>query len=302
MKFKQSIKNLVTNTWLHRFLSKILAYIKGLVTWFPGAEKFLPSHHYQFYSKPMGWASKPEYCYSVWLRHMVMLHKYNLPTEYETVVEIGPGDSLGVGHAALLMGSKKYIATDIIDRNWINSDIRKDIEKLIGQPIPVMDKIKPYLDDYSFPKFINRTNNNDVSFNKAIPDESVDLVISQATMEHVDDLEGTLKDMARMLKKGGVSSYQVDLKCHQSSSWWNGHLMYTPFEWKIIRGNLPYFINRATLSQHLSLHEKHGLKVVGVQPVINKPGVPRKAFAKEFKNIPEEDLLASSAYICAVKV
>lgn len=190
---------------------------------------------------------------------------------------------------------------DIINRTDNNPEIRERIKSLIGTPIPQMEKIKPILANYDFPSFIEHTNNTDVSFSMDISDESADLVISQAAMEHVDDLEGTIKNISRMLKRGGVSTYQVDLKCHGTSKWWNGHWMYSPLEWKIIRGRVPYLINRASLSKHLALHKKYGLKIRGVKVFRMKTELPRAYFALEFRNIPEDDLTASSAFICSEK-
>ncbi len=41
-----------------------------------------------------------------------------------------------------------------------------------------------------------------------------DLSISRAVLEHVDDLEGTFRDIRRSLRPGGVSIHLVDLKSH----------------------------------------------------------------------------------------
>ena len=60
-----------------------------------------------------GGSTYSRYCYSTWLRHLILLHKYkkNIPA---AVAELGPGDSVGTGIAALLSGCEKYIALDIL--------------------------------------------------------------------------------------------------------------------------------------------------------------------------------------------
>ena len=59
-----------------------------------------------------GGTDSARYCYSVWLRHLWMTHTHGLRTEFDTMVELGPGDSVGVGLAALLSGTERYIGID----------------------------------------------------------------------------------------------------------------------------------------------------------------------------------------------
>jgi SAM-dependent methyltransferase len=44
----------------------------------------------------------------------------------------------------------------------------------------------------------------------------LDLVFSQACLEHIDDLEGAYDSMARWLKPGGYISHQIDFQSHGS--------------------------------------------------------------------------------------
>ena len=60
----------------------------------------------------------PRYCYSVWLRHLVLAVRNGVTVVPESVVELGPGASQGVGLAALLSGSLKYTSIDVVDYNF----------------------------------------------------------------------------------------------------------------------------------------------------------------------------------------
>ena len=55
-----------------------------------------------------GGADRARYCYAVWLRHLVALAEAGVPFQPEVVLELGPGDTVGVGIMALLTGAKEY--------------------------------------------------------------------------------------------------------------------------------------------------------------------------------------------------
>jgi len=70
---------------------RIYPLIRGLLSY------ILPRNIFQ---RPgSGGTFSAEYCYSVWLRHLVELEKSGLikrANEIKSVAEIGPGDSLGL--------------------------------------------------------------------------------------------------------------------------------------------------------------------------------------------------------------
>jgi SAM-dependent methyltransferase len=49
-----------------------------------------------------------------------------------------------------------------------------------------------------------------------IPDSSIDVVSSNAVLEHVYDLEAACRMFARVTKKGGINSHQVDFRDHSN--------------------------------------------------------------------------------------
>src|SRR5262249_38942339 len=98
------------------------------------------------------------YCYSVCLRHLCMLHWHGLPTTFEAVAELGPGDSLGVGLAMLLCGAGRYIALDAIRYadNASNFPVLEDLIRPFRERAAIPDQTEfplaqPSLHSYAFP-------------------------------------------------------------------------------------------------------------------------------------------------------
>ena len=80
-------------------LPKLRPFLVGAATFVPGVRGLLVSAKEAF---GLGGAVSARYCYSVWLRHVVLLAQNGLWKYPKSVAELGPGDSLGVGFCALL--------------------------------------------------------------------------------------------------------------------------------------------------------------------------------------------------------
>jgi hypothetical protein len=98
------------------------------------------------------------YCYSVWMRHLSIVTKAVPSFAPRVVVELGPGDSLGLGCAALLSGAEQYIGLDVVAHADPEHDV-KVLGELVGlfehhAPIPdgrVFPNLQPKLSSYRFP-------------------------------------------------------------------------------------------------------------------------------------------------------
>lgn len=289
-------------------------------------------------AKGTGGTDSARYCYSVWLRHLVMARQNGLDPYPEVVAELGPGDSLGIGLAALLSGCDKYYAFDVVEHANIELNL-KIFGELIAlfknrADIPGYDeipKIKPYLDSYDFPGDIlnelrlsraledsrlerikesikdTRRENSLIKYRvpwfapTVIEGETVDMICSQAVLEHVDNLADTYKAMRQWLRPGGYMSHQIDFRCHGMADEWNGHWTYSDIIWKLIRGRQPYLLNREPHSSHIAILKKEGFKIACDMAARQESNIARDALAKRFRTISEEDLTTSGAFIQAVK-
>ncbi|MEC4686588.1 MAG: methyltransferase domain-containing protein [Nitrospirota bacterium] len=255
------------------------------------------------------------------------------------VAELGPGDSLGIGLAALISGCDKYFAFDIVE--YANTERNlKIFDGLVTlfknrAAIPGEDefpKLKPYLDGYDFPSDILDENRLQHALEKSriekirdaishpqlnesliqykvpwydasiLEKESIDMIYSQAVLEHVDDLRNTYKSMRLWLKPTGYISNQIDFKCHGTAGEWNGHWVYSDFTWKLLRGKRPYLLNREPHSTHVAIMKEEGFRVVCDKKIKSKSRFTIDDLASRFKSISDDDLTTSGAFIQAVKI
>ena len=82
--------------------------LKGIIKSIPGIE-----YIYNFH-KQTGGSCNARYCYVVWLTHLTYAFQNGVKETPKHVVELGPGDTLGTGFAALITGADKYYALDIV--------------------------------------------------------------------------------------------------------------------------------------------------------------------------------------------
>jgi SAM-dependent methyltransferase len=134
-----------------------------------------------------------------------------------------------------------------------------------------------------------------------IPGNSVDLIISQAVMEHLDQLEETYTECFRILKPGGFMSHQIDFRCHETAPEWNGHWKYSELTWRLMRGGHPWFINRQPCSAHLNLVKQAGFSLCAEIKQFGSFGISSRQLASRFKALSENDLKTAGVLVLANK-
>ena len=129
----------------------------------------------------------------------------------------------------------------------------------------------------------------------------MDMIYSQAVLEHVDDLTGAYRAMRRWLKPAGYMSHQIDFKSHGTADEWNGHWAYSDLMWAVIRGRRPYLLNREPHSSHIAILEREGFTIRCDKTVKTCSNLARDALAQRFRSISDDDLTTSGAFIQAVR-
>lgn len=310
---------------------KTSSLIVGLATYLPGVPHLS--------ARKTGGTVSARYCYTVWLRHLCMLHQHSLPTTFETVVELGPGDSLGTGLAAMLSGAERYVALDVVQYAdpARNLQMLEDLIALFRNRTPIPDELEfplvhPPLPSYAFPDFLTAAHldaaltsarlgrmhaaltNPGTSPSDArlicyaapwtvgtIGNAVVDLVFSQGVLQFVRDLPGTYMGMARWLKPGGVMSHEIPFQSLGITKEWNGHWACSDALWTLATGRRRHANNREPHSTHIALMQRAGCQIVSDERALRRSRISRAQLAPRFHHLTDEDLITSSALMQAVK-
>lgn len=313
----------------------MLRVVKGMLTCIPGIKKITKK-------KCSGETSSAKYCYGVWLKHLVLLYDNGMNRFPETILELGPGASVGVGIAAVISGVGKYYAIDIAKYSEYESNIQI-FEQLVAMfkgreaypDVEGFPDIKPFLNEKGFPEEIlssehldacldekrlgvirsvleGRKPENDLDIDikyvaqwgdsDIIGEASVDLIFSHAVLEHMDNITEVFPQMCRWLRRGGYMSHQIDFSCHGTADSWNGHWAYSDIVWNLIKGRRTYSINRLSYSFFENLLTENGFEITCIEKEIDKKGIERSKIAKKFRMISEDDLVCKGAFIQAKKL
>jgi len=325
-----------------QFVKKLKYFLKGAATYFPAPlDRFFPRHQHQFFGR--GSIRKEDIsakaCYSLWLRQLVKLQENGCNVlNFKTAAEIGPGDSVGMGLAALLSGVEKYYGLDVV-ANALSSQngiLLDELETLFRNRTAIPDdsefpKAKPKLSSYEFPHWILtdkilensliperlakvkssaealQTDDSPIRYyvpwhkKEVIEAGSVDLIFSVAVMEHIDDLDAAYAACGHWLKPGGIFSAVIDYKSHGTAGLWNEHYTYSDRAWRMVKGRCFYFVNRRVHSEHIGLLKKNGFSIVFDERYYSDNNLPRRRLSHKFRLISEDDLVTSGGFVIARK-
>ena len=303
---------------------KIRPLLTGLASNIPGL--------YNNFARGTGGSNSASYCYDVWINHLTLLHQVGLQKIPNAIAELGPGDSLGIGLAALLSGANEYYALDV--RKYSNTEMNlKVLDELVDvfrNRASISSSNTPTKDIITEERLMESLREDRIdAIRRAIADlesdsisrsgkikikyivpwndpnvlepQSVDLIYSQAVLEHVDDLEAVYRAMSIWLKTGGYMSHQIDFQSHNMTKEWNGHWACNEFIWRIARGKKPYLLNRQPYSAHVDLQEKYGFKIIFTRCTpADASGIARKQLATRWRNMTDSDLCCAGALIQVV--
>lgn len=310
--------------------------VRGLLTFIPGSHLFLPEQ------KAGGGGNSAAYCYGVWLIHLTMLWENGLRTIPDSLAELGPGESLGVGLSAMLSGVNHYYALDTLKHadTALNLKIFDELVEMFtrraGKPGNGWPDLGKYLDANLFPSHIltddvlantleetrvanirkliasrgEDTSVTGMSLKYIAPwldadiiqKDSIDAIISHSVLEHVVDIEDAYVVMHKWLKPGGGMSHYIDIRAHGVDKIENGHWKFSELLWKAILGKRPYLINRLPYSAHRQFTSDLGFDIVCELKQYITNGIQRHQLAKRWRHLSDDDMTCIGALLQAKKL
>ncbi|WP_242344493.1 class I SAM-dependent methyltransferase [Anaeromyxobacter terrae] len=300
---------------------------RGLQTCLPGARRSWGA---------TGGTDGAPYCYEVFLKHLTLSVQAGMAGVPASVAEIGPGDSIGIGLAALLAGADRYAGLDVVPYS-LAAHNRRILDELAGyfserRPNPPWGwpRYDHLLDARSFPSRILRDESLARSLAPArldriraaleggasepirieyhcpwasaaaIEPETVDWLYSHSVMEHVDGIEAAYSAMSRWLRPGGFVSHQIDLRSHELFPEWNGHWGVSRLTWRLIRGRRAYLINRLPYSAHARAIRR--FFEVRLELLLEEEGgLPAGRLRAPFDRLDDRERRTSGYFVVAVK-
>jgi SAM-dependent methyltransferase len=294
---------------IHLWKARHLA--KGVLTYVPALRRWRSRRALT------GGTDSSRYCYTIWLRHLAALHRQGFSIAGANIGELGPGDSIGVGLAALLSGGESYVGLDAIPyfANVNLDEMLTDLARLFSEKAPT-SHAEAFPDEaVHWPGFDDRLAATRAAVRAGIGATqkiryqapwtsgdvilagTLDLVFSEGVLQSIDELEQAYRTMFKWLKPGGYGSHALALSANQVSHYWNGHWAYSDWEWRIVRGARPFLINREPLSTHLRYAERAGFEIVSVTRRYYTGGLDVSELAPRFQAMDPEDLRTSRAIL-----
>lgn len=213
----------------------------------------------------------------------------------KTVLELGPGDSVSsaiiaaaYGARAIIVDAGRFVRNEtapyldlehaLAEKGLLHTDLSgcRDIEEILNS---------------CGAKYLT----GGLESLKKIEDDSVDMIFSQAVLEHVRRHEflETIQECRRILRPGGICSHQVDLRDHLGCGLNN--LRFSEGVWESeFFAKSGFYTNRIQYSQMLAMFSQIGFQVQ-VTDVRRWETLPirRKNLSKEYRLLPEEELCIS---------
>jgi hypothetical protein len=286
--------------------------------------------------KSTGGTSSARYCYAVWMRHLIYLNKSRIVYPLRKLVELGPGDSIGVGLAAMLTGVEHYTGLDAKPYATVERNLRilDELAELFRARAPIPDEREfPGLFPralHTFPDAImpaewdaSLSDRNLDKLRQAICEASaspgakvrylapwqpaqladcdIDLTISQTVMQLMDDLPDMYRHMARWTKPGGFVSHEIDLKSYGRTREWDGHWACSDTLWNLMQRKRTNQINREYHSRHILFIESAGFEVVADERDTWPSTIGRMGLSPRFMEMTDSDMTTSSVLIQAVR-
>lgn len=244
------------------------------------------------------------------------LDAWGRPLAGARVLELGPGFSKLGGALLLAWGAASYDAVDpfpvAVEDPALLRALRGRLRLPTGLPVqleePLRARLRHVLERFDGavwseaegrlrPDAPLRLHHADAA-SLPLADGSLDLVVSNAVLEHVRDLPGIAREAARVLAPGGLSVHQVDFRDHRDFSRPREFLQVSAAEWEETTRAVAFdYTNRLRLSEVRAAFASAGFELLTCEVNESRPLAPGELerLHPDFRARSVEDLEALGA-------
>jgi SAM-dependent methyltransferase len=258
--------------------------------------------------------NEASYPLTIFHRHLTALEPLRGNLAGADVMEIGPGSNLGFGVLALLAGAKSAICLDSADlaRKDEQAEMYATLVKTAAT-YPETYLVAPALleraqqdSDVLARELLSKVSYRaplDIARND-LPNASLDVICSHTSFEHFADPARAVAQIARLLRPGGATSHQIDLRDHRDFNRPLDFLAYHETLWRLSTSHHRNAVRtRWRASQYRAAFEKQGLQLMylEVSHATTVTEEMRRRFARSFQHMDLSDLGILSVLLVARK-
>lgn len=233
-------------------------------------------------------------------------------------LELGPGNCMDFAYFMLLAGASSLIALDVqklVTYDWQNEVEYKSLRDFVAREPNVLAAFagnksteNPRLAQNHLISRIVYAIYDGV--NIPLPDGSVDFVYSNAVLEHVRQPEYLLRELARVLRSGGMMFHIIDLRDHAhcapgvygkaaTTGDWLNFLRYSETLWNLMGEGT----NRLRYPEWRMLFSKNGFRIEKefLQRVPLHSCFDIRYVQKRWRSMSQSELSIAIAYVLASK-
>lgn len=239
---------------------------------------------------------RPEYAFDVFRIHFDRV-EFAHKSEGFVALELGPGDTLFSALIAKAFGASKTYLVDVGPFANLDLPPYHQMASFLterGFSVPDIQNCHTWekLAETCSAHYLSRG----IHSLQDIPSSSVDLVWSQAVLEHVrhDEFLQIFRELRRIQRTSGIGSHRVDLQDHLGGALNN--LRFQTRTWESpLMSNSGFYTNRIRYSEMLDLFKQAGFEAEVTQTNCwASVPTPRCKMAPQFRGLAEEELIISS--------
>jgi SAM-dependent methyltransferase len=251
-----------------------------------------------------GFMRDPAYAIGVFEAHW---RRAGAPAPGFTYLELGPGESLATAIVAWAFGADGGALVDAGD--FAVRDVaayRPLLDKLAEHPrVRDVRGLRSHTSLDALLAAVNaRVSSDGLIGLKSLPSDSIDLVFSQAVLEHVPlaEFAATVRELYRVQRAGGFGSHRIDFRDHLQGSLNNLRFSEALWERPWFAKRSGFYTNRLRLSVVAAMFANAGFSVtITEQNRWSAPPLARASLASKFRALTDDDLRTSSAILTMTK-